>query len=484
MRISFLGAAGEVTGSCFLVEEAGLRFLVDCGLFQGGREAYLRNLRALAFDLKALDFVLLTHAHLDHSGLLPRLCALGYRGPIHATAASVDLLGVMLLDAAHIQEKEAEWENRHHRGAYARRGHERAPLYTVAQAQDCLRQLRAQGYDRGFSPHPAVRCAFRDAGHILGSAIVELWVGGRGGARKLVFSGDLGQPARPVVRDPTQIADADALVVESTYGDRLHKGMQQTEDELVAVLTDTLERGHGNVVIPAFSVGRTQELLFVLTDLVRRGRIRAPSIYVDSPMSLAATEVTLRHIDALDAHTRSLIAWQRLHPDRPPIRFVQSVEESMALNELRSGAVIISASGMCDAGRIKHHLRHNLPRPESSVVIAGFQAAGTLGRRLVDGARSVRLFSEAVPVRARIATIGGLSAHADQAALLAWLAGFRQAPSQTFVVHGEYAAAHTLAREIGSRLGWHGVLVPQPGMSVAIARPDPREGFHPSEIRP
>jgi len=483
MRVGFLGAAGEVTGSCFLVEAPGLRFLVDCGLFQGGREAYLRNLRALAFELKTLDFVLLTHAHLDHSGLLPRLAALGYRGPIYATAASVDLLAVMLLDAAHIQEKEAEWENRHRRGVFARRGHERAPLYTVTQAESSLKQLRAQDYDSAFSPHPAVHCTFRDAGHILGSAIIELWVGDERAATKLVFSGDLGQPARPVVRDPTPIRHADVLVVESTYGDRLHRGMQETEDELVSVLGDTLERRRGNVVIPAFSVGRTQEMLFMLTDLVRRGRIRAPAIYVDSPMSLAATEVTLRHVELLDAPTRSLIAWQRAHPEQPPIRFVQSIEESVALNEVRAGAVIISASGMCDAGRIKHHLRHNLPRPECSVVIAGFQAAGTLGRRLVDGARSVKLFSEAVPVRARIHTIGGLSAHADRAALLAWLGGFVEPPARTFVVHGERESARSLARAITERLGWNDVVVPERGMTATIPAPLRPKEMHPLEVR-
>ncbi len=342
------------------------------------------------------------------------------------------------------------------------------PLYTVEQAQECLKQLRAQPYDREFSPHAGVRCVLRDAGHILGSAIVELWLGEGGLARKLVFSGDLGQPARPVVRDPCPIRQADVLVVESTYGERHHRGMQETEQELVDVLTDTFGRKHGNVIIPAFSVGRTQQLIFVLIDLVRRGRIPPPAIYVDSPMSLAATEVTLRHVDALDAPTRSLIAWQRAHPDRPPIRFVQSVEESMALNDVREGAVIISASGMCDAGRIKHHLRHNLPRPESSVVIAGFQAAGTLGRRLVDGARSVTLFSEKVAVRADIHTIGGLSAHADQGALLAWLGGFAEPPAQTFVVHGEPTASHALAGVIAARLGWHDVVVPGLGDSSQI----------------
>ncbi|MBS1214361.1 MAG: fold hydrolase, partial [Proteobacteria bacterium] len=268
MRITFLGAAAEVTGSCYLIETGRARFLVECGMFQGARDAYLKNLRALAFDLKRLDFVVLSHAHLDHSGLLPRLAALGFRGAVYATTATTDLLGVMLLDSAHIQEKEAEWLNRHQHDRHARRGWEQAPLYTVAQAQASLKQLRGVAYDAVFEPRAGVRCRLRDAGHILGSSIVELWLEGEHGTRKLVISGDLGQPARPVLRDPTPIAEADTLVVESTYGNRLHKSLDETENELVHALTDTLERKRGNVVIPAFSVGRTQELLFVFTDLV------------------------------------------------------------------------------------------------------------------------------------------------------------------------------------------------------------------------
>jgi metallo-beta-lactamase family protein len=462
MRISFLGASGEVTGSCYLVEDLGLRFLVDCGMFQGGREAYGKNLGALGFDLKSLDFVLLTHAHLDHSGLLPRLAALGYRGPIYATPATADLLGVMLLDSAHIQEKEMEWESRRYHGRYGRRGHARAPLYTVAQAQACLRQLRGVAYEEMFSPHERVRVRLRDAGHILGSAVIEIWVDG-GRPRKLVFSGDLGQPGRPVLRDPTPISDADALLVESTYGNRLHKSLEATEDELVAALHGTLHKKHGNVVIPAFSVGRTQEILFVLAKLVRAGRLEGPQVYVDSPMALSATELTLKYQHLLDEETRGLIEWQRRHPQALQVRFVQDVQESIALNRIRSGAVIISASGMCEAGRIKYHLLNNLGRRESSIVFTGFQAAGTLGRRLVDGARRVTLFGESVPVKADIYTIGGLSAHADQAGLIGWLRRFQRAPGRTFVVHGESETARIFAEEIRRQLRWTEVRVPAHG---------------------
>jgi metallo-beta-lactamase family protein len=468
MRITFLGAASEVTGSCFLVESAGVQFLVDCGMFQGGREADAKNLRAFEFDLRALAFVVLSHAHLDHSGLLPRLVALGYRGPVYATPATADLLGVLLLDSAHIQEKEAEWRAKRLRERRLRPGREPGPLYTVHQAQHSLGQLRPVAYDQVFAPAPGIRCRLRDAGHILGSAIVEFWLEGAAKPRKLVFSGDLGQSARPVLRDPTPIEEADVLVVESTYGNRLHKTLAQTEDELVAALEHTLRRKGGNVIVPAFSVGRTQELLFVFAGLVRDRRIGRLEVYVDSPMALAATEITLRHAPLLDAETRALIDWQRHHPDAIAVRFVQDVEESIRLNRIAGGAVIVSASGMCEAGRIKYHLLHNLPRPECSVVFCGFQAAGTLGRRLVDGAKQVTLFAQSVPVRADIYTIGGLSAHADQAALLAWLGGFRHVPRKSFVVHGEAATAQLFAETIRSRLGWTEVAVPQRGQHADI----------------
>ncbi|MBI4754987.1 MAG: MBL fold metallo-hydrolase [Betaproteobacteria bacterium] len=467
MQLTFHGAAGEVTGSCMMVEASGARFLVDCGLFQGGRDAWRKNLAALDFDLRSLDFVVLSHAHLDHSGLLPRLTALGYRGPIYATRATVDLLGVMLLDSAHIQEKELEWDLRRRRARGDRRMMQPAPLYTVAQAQGCLAQVRGVDYDAEFRPHPRVRVRLRDAGHILGSSIVELWVGGEGGERKLVFSGDLGQPARPVVRDPFPVEEADVLVVESTYGNRLHKPLAQTEEELVEALGSTLR--HGNVIIPAFSVGRTQEILFVLADLARRGRLGRIDVYVDSPMALAATQITLRHQPLLDQETRDLIAWQAHSKLAPQVRFVQDVEESKALNRTVSGAVIISASGMCDAGRIKYHLLHNLPRKECAVVIAGFQAQGSLGRRLVDGARKVTLFGETVAVRARILTVGGLSAHADRQGLLDWLGHFRRPPGRTFVVHGEAATAQAFAETIAARLRWQGVCLPRPGERQLIA---------------
>ncbi|HRP25681.1 MBL fold metallo-hydrolase [Thauera sp.] len=463
MQLRFFGAAGEVTGSCLRVDHEGGAFLVDCGLFQGGREADRKNREALDFDLRAIDFVLLTHAHLDHSGLVPRLVALGYRGPIFATPATVDLLGVMLMDSAFIQEKEAEWALRTARSRKERRRAEPSPLYTVEQARSSLARLRAIPYETPFHPGPGVSCRFRNAGHILGSAIIEIDIDRGGAASRLVVSGDLGQPLRPVLQDPAQVSRADLLCIESTYGNRAHRSFAATYDELASVLQGTLRDGAGNVIIPAFAVGRTQEMLFVLADLVRVGRIAQLDVVVDSPMASAVTELTVRHEELWDDETRELYAWTQKNADRFRLRLVQDVEESMALNAVRGGLVIISASGMCDAGRIKHHLRYNLGRRECAIVIVGFQAAGTLGRRLVDGARQVTLFGERIAVQATVHTIGGLSAHADQPALLAWLRGFSHPPRQTFIVHGEPEAAVEFAAAVERELRWKGVTVAEPG---------------------
>lgn len=468
MKISFFGAAGEVTGSCFLIESEAACFLVDCGMFQGGRDAYPKNLHALSFDVRNVDFVLLTHAHIDHSGLLPRLSMLGYKGPIYTTPATIDLLQVLLLDSAHIQEKESEWmlRHRHRRGASVRGV--QAPLYTVTQAEACLKQLRAVAYGESFAPVPGVRCGRRDAGHILGSAIIELWLEDGGKLRKLVFSGDLGQPNRPVLHNPTLIEEADILFVESTYGNRLHKKLDETLDEIIEAFHYTLHKKRGNVIIPAFAVGRTQEMLYVLADLVRHGRMAPLKVYVDSPMASKATEITMRHQSLLSGETQELISWQQRNPDKMRIEFVADVEQSMRLNDLHHGAVILSASGMCEAGRIKYHLQNNLPRAESSVLITGFQAAGTLGRRLVDGARMVRLFGRETPVRADIFTIGGLSAHADQAALLGWLRAFRKPPQHTFIVHGEAETAAVFADVVRAQLGWSNVALPAGKETVVL----------------
>ncbi|MHB0919290.1 MAG: MBL fold metallo-hydrolase RNA specificity domain-containing protein [Thiobacillus sp.] len=465
MKITFLGAAREVTGSSYLVEADGVRFLVDCGMFQGGRETRAKNQRAFSFDPRSIDFVILTHAHIDHSGLLPRLVAMGFRGTIHTTRATCDLLAVMLPDSAHIQEKEAEYANldRFRKGMDRRDKksglppRDIAPLYTVAQAWASLKQLNPLDYDLEIAPHPLVRCTFRDAGHILGSAIVEVWVGEGERRRKIVFSGDLGQPARPLLQDPTHIHDADYLVVESTYGNRDHKSMEATQNELVEAINDTIERKGGNVIIPAFAVGRTQDMLYLLADLARQGRIPKLTVFVDSPMATAATEITYKHMALLDDETHELMGRHGGAAHFRKLNFVEDVEESKALDRITGGAVIISASGM----------RANLARRESTILITGFQAAGTFGRRLVDGAKRVRLLGEDLPVRADLYTLGGLSAHADRTALLAWLGHFRSKPRRVFVVHGEETVATGFAADLQRQFGWD-AMAPEPGHSVTL----------------
>ena len=432
--LTFLGAAGEVTGSCTLVDTGEVKFLVDCGMFQGGRAALARN-RRFGFDPKGIAFVLLSHAHIDHSGLLPRLAAGGFTGPVYATGATGELLSIMLPDSAHLQEREAGRD-----GA--------APLYTVAQARASLALLRVADYGVAFRPHKGVRCVFRDAGHVLGSAIVEVFLG----AGKIVFSGDLGQPGHPLMQNPAAIGEADVLLVESTYGDRNHKSMVQTLDEFAFALNDTLASRRGNVVIPSFAVGRTQDILYFIAELRRQGRIPPADVYVDSPMAAAATRIALRHVEL---------------PELERVCFTESLEESMRINAVRAGAVIISASGMCEGGRIRHHLRYNISRPECAIVFVGFQAAGTLGRQIVDGAKTVRIFREPYPVRAKIFTINGLSAHADRDALLGWLGHFRRPPRRTWVVHGEPLAAQALCVAIEQHYGWS-ARVPRLGESVAV----------------
>lgn len=454
MRITFLGGAGEVTGSCYLIETKEIRFLVDCGMFQGGREADHKNRTAINFDPESIDFVLLTHAHIDHSGLLPRLSALGFRGVVYTTTATADLLAVMLKDSAYIQEKEAEWRNQSLLRKKHQLRHENAPLYTVAQAEAVLQQVRGIHYDETLQPHSSVRCQFREAGHILGSAIIEVWIKSGSQQCKIVFSGDLGQPGHPIVRDPARIEQADYLLIESTYGNRLHRSMEATRDELAKIINDAISRNRGNVIVPAFTVGRTQDLLFLLADLQRQGRLGKMDLFVDSPMALAATEITLKHQDLLDQETIETLNWFRQQNENLKIHFVQSVEESIQLNQIQRGAIILSASGMCDAGRIKYHLKYNLPRPECSILITGFQAVGTLGRRLVDGAKKVRIFGEEIPVHASIHTIGGLSAHADQRDLINWLKEFSSVPKKTFIVHGEPGNSQALADEIQQQFHW------------------------------
>ena len=464
MKIQFLGAAGEVTGSRHSVQATvggrDMRFMVDFGMFQGGREATTKNLEPLPFSPKEIDFVVLTHAHIDHSGLLPRLCAQGFTGPIYCTDATFELLKIMLPDSAHLQRYDVERAVRRKK-AGKWRGDLPVALYSMEEAELALGQCEVLDYGKSIEPCKGIRLEFQNAGHILGSAIAIMDISEDHAKKKrCVFSGDIGMKGKLLMPDPTSIAQADIVVVESTYGDRLHKTLADTETELIKVVTETLD-GHGNIVIPAFAVGRTQEILFLLIDLVKRNLLPHLSIWVDSPMATAATHLTQHFFAQLDKESQSTFEWFKKNPSAVDLRFIADVEESKALNKIKGGAIIISASGMCDAGRIVHHLQNNLPRAQNAIVITGFQAYGSLGRRLVDRAAKVRLFGEEVPVRASIHTIGGLSAHADQAGLIEWLRGFQSEPQVVYVVHGEPEASAVLAQTIREELGWKNVIIPE-----------------------
>ena len=465
MHIKFFGAAGEVTGSRHLLEGQtqgqDFKFVIDYGMFQGGRDANDKNLEDLPFNPAELDFVILTHAHIDHSGLLPRLTAQGFKGTIYCTPATEALLKILLLDSAHIQENDFERAERKQKlGKW--RGELPTVLYSVKQATECLSQIKHYDYGQVFEPINGIQAHFRNAGHILGSAIAVIDVLEDGQSKRIVSSGDLGMYDRPLMPNPDVIESADVLLVESTYGDRLHRGLQETEDELVEVITETMKHG-GNIVMPAFAVGRTQEILLLLINLVKNGRLPHLNIWVDSPMATAATHLTEKYLEDLDEEAQAIFAWYKKHSHSLDLKFVADVEESKALNRIKGGAIIISASGMCEAGRVVHHLGWNLPHSQNAIIITGFQAMGTLGRRLVDKAPMVRVMGKEVAVRASIHTIGGLSAHADQAGLLRWLKGFKKAPSKVFVIHGEENAAANFAAVIKEELQWDHVVTPQKG---------------------
>ena len=465
MQITFCGAAGTVTGSCYLVETKQTRFLVDCGMFQGNKELRDLNQRDFLFNPAALDFVLLTHAHVDHAGLLPHLYKSGFQKQIYATKASTDLCGIILPDSGHIQEMEVEWRNRKR----ARKGEAlQKPLYTAADALETLKLFQSLNYLEEFKPVPEVKVRFNDAGHILGSSIIEVWITEDGKETKIVFSGDLGQVAQPIIQDPTWINDADYLLVESTYGDRLHEDSAEKIALLREMIIQSVKSG-GNLVIPAFAVGRTQDLLYHIRELLNLGAIPSVPVYIDSPMAVSVTEIYRNNPNCYDQETKQMFANHQSPFEFPNLHFIRTAEESKKLNELAKGAIVISASGMCEAGRILHHLKHNLWRPESNVLFVGYQAEGTLGRRLLEGAKVVKIMGEEIAVKAKINSIGGFSAHADQNGLLDWLRHFATKPRNLFLVHGEQSAQDTLAQLIQEKLGWS-TIIPKLGESFALAQ--------------
>ena len=446
MKIRFLGAARTVTGSCFQLIINGRQFLVDCGMHQG-KDSYAVNREPFPFNPREIGAMFLTHAHIDHSGLIPRLVEKGFSGSIITTSATADLASVMLMDSAHIQEKDAEWLTK----KSFRTGEDivHDPLYTTEDARAVIGLFDRKSYGKMGQLGKGLRYRFADAGHILGSGSLELWYQDGPSEKKIVFSGDIGKKNNPIINDPQHIESADYVVMESTYGDRLHKSMEESVNELAEAVRTTFSRG-GNVIIPSFAVGRTQDILYILNRLVGQKRLGPIEIYVDSPLAEEATKIYLAHPEMYDEEALRMLKERRTNGLK--LHFTESVADSQKINSIRSGALIIAGSGMCEGGRIQHHLKHNLWRQECSVVFVGFQAEGTLGREIVEGAKKVPVLGEPIAVRSRIYTINGFSAHADRKELMEWIGGFGNKP-EVFIVHGEEAVALDFSETVGQKLG-------------------------------
>ena len=436
MKITFLGATRMVTGSCYLLEIGSKKMLLDCGMFQGSKMITAFNEKDFVFAPNDIDTVVLTHAHIDHSGLIPKLIKQGYKGPVHCTKTTLELCTILLPDSAHIQESDAEFANR--KGLRAGKSVVE-PLYTVDDAYKALQHFRTHEFGEMLEVLPGVQVKFKVAGHILGSAIVEVFVNEDGKTTKLVFTGDIGQPNQPIIEDPEEISGADFIITESTYGNRVHKAYDK-EAELSEIINDTVAKG-GNVVIPAFAVGRTQEMLYFLREIKEKGLVKGHGnfpVYIDSPLATEATRIFRdTDPDCFDAQTRALLE-KGIDPiNVPGLRISVTSDDSRMINTDRTPKVILSASGMCEAGRIRHHLKHNLWRPECTILFVGFQAVGTLGRTLIEGVDSVKLFGEPIEVKAEICQLTGMSGHADKDGLLRWVNAFTEKPRRVFVIHGE-----------------------------------------------
>ena len=458
--IRFFGGVRTVTGTCFHLEMPELRMLIDCGMVQGGDNESV-NSDPFPFDPAGIDCLFLSHAHIDHSGLIPKLVKDGFRGRIVTTSATADLVELMLYDSAHIQEADAQWLSK--KALRAGRAPV-VPLYSVDDVKKVIPLITRVPYGKLVHLGKGIKYRFLDAGHILGSGCLELWFQDGPREKKILFSGDLGKKGNPIINDPSLETEADYVVMESTYGNRLHKSMDDTVNELVEAIKVTFKRG-GNVIIPAFAIGRTQDILYVLNRLVREKRLYRINVCIDSPLAEKATMTYLAHPECFDEEAKRLLRAGILE-DSITLRFTQSVQESKALNRISSNAIILAGSGMCEGGRIRHHLKHNLWRSQCSIIFTGFQAKGTLGRRIVDGAKVVRIFGEEIAVNAAIHTLGGFSAHADQKELMEWLSAFRNSP-QVFVVHGEEETSMTFADLVRKRFGFV-THVPEKGDSFGL----------------
>lgn len=455
MNIKFLGAVRGITGSSHLIEFKDKKILLDCGLFQGKDEDL--NYEDFEINPKEIDYIFLSHSHIDHSGRIPLLVRNGFKGTIYCSKPTYDLCGIMLIDSAYIQETEAEWKNR----KAVRSGKKLVtPLYTQVDAENSMKYFKPIQYEQIINVEEGLTIRFNDAGHILGSSIIEMWFNDDTDNVKLVFSGDIGMKEKPLLKDPSIIEKADYVIIEATYGNRIHEDVEQRTKELIDIILKTIERG-GNVVIPSFAVGRTQELIYELnkyyecnidTFCVNGNPLAKIPVYIDSPLATKATEVFKNNANVFDYETREYILSGNNPLEFDNLHFTQSVEESKRLNLSLEPKIIISASGMCEAGRIKHHLKHNLWRKESSIVFVGYQAEGTLGRRILDGEKSVKLFGENIRINAEIYNLEGFSGHADKNGLLHWLSGFKVKPSTVFIVHGEEESKHAFAKEVKEKL--------------------------------
>ena len=459
MKLAFLGGARTVTGSCFLLTVGQKSILVDCGMHQG-RDAEEVNSRPFAFDPSSIECLFLTHSHLDHVGLVPRLVKEGFRGRIITTSAAADIAELILYDSAHIQEADTEWDNI---TAMRTGGELREPLYVRADVDRVLPLIQRKHYGKIENLCECVRYRFVDAGHILGSATLELWCRNGEEEKKFVFSGDIGKKENPIVHNPVYVEETDYLTIESTYGNRNHKGIEESIDELVDVIHSTFKNG-GNVIIPSFALGRTQDLIFILNKLVKEGRLFRIHVYLDSPLAEGITRVYEAHEEYFDEEAKALFTTES--SDAMRIHFTSGTEDSIKLNKIKKEAIIIASSGMCEGGRIRHHLKHNLWRKECSIVFVGYQAEGTLGRKIVDGSRKVHVLGEDIVVRAGIHTLGGFSAHADQSELLGWISQFKK-PPEIFIVHGEEKASFDFQKVITEKFGYK-THVPEKGEEFGL----------------
>ena len=465
IKLVFLGAAQNVTGSQYRVEASNVRLLVDCGLYQE-RKFRNRNWAPFPFRPDTIDAVLLTHAHIDHSGLLPKLVREGFQGRIFCTDATADIAQIMLMDSAKIQEEDAKHKRRRHEREGRKGPYPEIPLYTVDDAKACCSLLSPVRYGELIPIGDGVAATFHDAGHVLGSSMISVTVSQGGETRKLLFSGDVGRWNKPILRDPTLFHEADYVLVESTYGDRLHDDSETAGNQLADII-NSATRTRGNIVVPSFALERAQEVLYYLNKLLMERRIPHLMVFLDSPMAASITDVFRNHPDLYDRDMLELIQQGNSPFDFPGLTIVRSIDQSKAINNITGSAMIIAGSGMCTGGRIKHHLVSNISRAECTILFVGYQAIGTLGRQIVDGAQEVRIMGQKHPVRARVAQIHGLSAHADRDELLRWLSGLHSPPRRVFVVHGEPETTAKFADFLRERTGWE-IAIPQYGEEITL----------------